>query len=391
MLIIFVYIKLKYRFWSIQPVYHTYDIFYWFCKKSRIIHKDFPKINRYVNIIDIQTKQPNSLSHSEKQIITKFIKKYYLQTNVFNYMPKEVNVFPYLENSNHPGFISLLHRPTYKMEKNTAKIASEYTGLITSRVLLVTLNKNPSFPTYYIDHLSIDPGYKNKETIPKLLQTHIYNTRHKNHTIQTGLLKHYKKPSIVKALTSFNIVGFDIHKCPAIPLPHARYNLIEISQAHVTFLNDFLNKQKKLYDCIIIPELTNILSLIKTQNIFMYGMICNNSLVSLHIFKNIVTYYGNHKTLEERLRENPNCILSIASLISDDHKKLLMWSFLLSLHRCSSKIKATYLFIESSSKNKAIAENIMKMNIPIFNQKTHLILYNFIHSTIDSEKCLIIY
>jgi hypothetical protein len=26
----FVYIRLKYKFWALQPVFHFYDVYYWF-------------------------------------------------------------------------------------------------------------------------------------------------------------------------------------------------------------------------------------------------------------------------------------------------------------------------------------------------------------------------
>ena len=48
------YIKIKYKFWYLQPVYHVYDIFNW-VTPSGIIDPEIPKFNKYTNLINIKT------------------------------------------------------------------------------------------------------------------------------------------------------------------------------------------------------------------------------------------------------------------------------------------------------------------------------------------------
>ena len=54
-ILLFVYIRLKYKFWTLQPVFHFYDIYYWFINVG-VIRKELPEKNRYVNLQKITTK-----------------------------------------------------------------------------------------------------------------------------------------------------------------------------------------------------------------------------------------------------------------------------------------------------------------------------------------------
>ena len=47
-ILIFVYIRLKYQFWAIQPVFHVYDVGY-MIKAPGIINDNLPEKNKYTN------------------------------------------------------------------------------------------------------------------------------------------------------------------------------------------------------------------------------------------------------------------------------------------------------------------------------------------------------
>ena len=72
-LFFFVYIRYKYVFWSLQPVFHFYDIYYWFINVG-IINKDLPEKNKYVNLKKIVTKSFEEVDELTKKQIVAFIK-----------------------------------------------------------------------------------------------------------------------------------------------------------------------------------------------------------------------------------------------------------------------------------------------------------------------------
>ena len=46
-------IRFKYQFWSIQPVFHLWDLHHWIFT-NKIIAPELPEINKYVKLIDVQ-------------------------------------------------------------------------------------------------------------------------------------------------------------------------------------------------------------------------------------------------------------------------------------------------------------------------------------------------
>ena len=55
LIIIRLYVKITYKFWAYQPVFHYYNLFYWIYPIG-IIDKELPKSNKYCNFINITTK-----------------------------------------------------------------------------------------------------------------------------------------------------------------------------------------------------------------------------------------------------------------------------------------------------------------------------------------------
>lgn len=82
----FLIIKIKYRFWSIQPVFHYYNIFYWIYPPG-VINKEMPKINRYVNLLSIKTAKAADYTDIERDKIVFFIQQYYLRNKDAEYIP----------------------------------------------------------------------------------------------------------------------------------------------------------------------------------------------------------------------------------------------------------------------------------------------------------------
>ena len=71
-------IKIKYKFWSIQPVFHYYNILYWIYPPG-VIQKNVPKINKYVDLINIKTDTVENYTETEIQKMIGLIQIYFLK------------------------------------------------------------------------------------------------------------------------------------------------------------------------------------------------------------------------------------------------------------------------------------------------------------------------
>ena len=74
--LIYIYIRLKFGFWAIQPVFHIYDIGY-MLKTPGIIDDFLPEKNKYTNFKNIETSLSNDLSNSKIKKIVRFIQTHY--------------------------------------------------------------------------------------------------------------------------------------------------------------------------------------------------------------------------------------------------------------------------------------------------------------------------
>lgn len=65
-MLFFAFIKLKYPFWAIQPVFHFYDLYYWIINAG-IIRPELPSKNKYTNFNKINTKSFSYLNELTKK------------------------------------------------------------------------------------------------------------------------------------------------------------------------------------------------------------------------------------------------------------------------------------------------------------------------------------
>ena len=197
MMILMIYVKVKHRFWSIQPVFHIYSIRNWFFPKG-IIHQDLPVPNKFCDFFytkTIKIKEIEEIEDSEakkyksnilffspaleKHFIT-FVERNYLQTKNVKYSPTKENIIPYFKNHNHPSYL------TYYT--NQINDINSISGYITSRPLEVFLD-GYNLLVYYVDYLCVDKNQRKKGVAPKLIQSHLYKQRHDNKSIDIVLFK----------------------------------------------------------------------------------------------------------------------------------------------------------------------------------------------------------
>jgi hypothetical protein len=165
------YIKKKYGFWIMQPVFHVYDFWYLF-KSPTIISNELPKENKYTNFVNIKTL--NSLSEIQITKMLHFIQENYHQNGDNIYLPKKENIMPYFTGHNTISFFSFYIKPQLMLDVKTGKAIDDndnIIGVMTSRVNHVRL-KNNTFDVYYVDYLCVDIHSRKRGIAPQLIQTH---------------------------------------------------------------------------------------------------------------------------------------------------------------------------------------------------------------------------
>ena len=396
----FIFIRIKYRFWAIQPVYHFYDVYYWFFNIG-IIRHELPEKNRYTNFKDIETITSEKVLGDDsimKAKLTSFIdliQLNYLKNDDNIFLPEKENIIPYFEGHNSPSFFSFFWEPDVLIDvkTNTTIDTKMLVGAITSRPLTVTIYKtnNPepvNFDTFYVDYLCVKKGFRKKNIAPQLIQTHEYNQCHINKNICVSLFKREGELTGIIPLTVYQTYVFDMKNWVKPPEQlHSKTTLLVGDSQNIYYLYNFINELTNSHshckwDITIIPEMTNLISLVKSNNMYIYMLLTDMEIEAVYIFKKTCTNIEKGKGLLSLIASINSINLSLTKFIQGF--KNVLWEILL------NNPNYHYLAIEDVSDNKYIIDNIKVKTHPTFESPTAYFFYNYAHSPFDSNRALII-
>ena len=386
-ILFFAYVRLKYKFWALQPVFHFYDMHYWFINVG-VIHKELPEKNKYVSLKKIRTLEYEKIDElTKKQIIT-LIRLNYFRNNENKYDPKEKNIVPYFVGHSSKSFWSYFSEPDLLMDNKTGKTMEENNiiGVITSRPLHVKINsvrKDSEFDVYYVDYLCVNKNWRKKNIGPQLIQTHEYNQSYKNRNICVSLFKREEELTGIIPLTLYKTYCFDINKLYFENKLQPKVTLLTGDNQNMYYLYNFLNDTKNKWSIMIYPEISNIIELVTTKNLFIKMLVINGNIEAVYIFRKTCTYI-------EKEKEVLSCISSIYNkdVITREEFilgfKMSLWSII------ETDKNYNYVTIEDISDNTCIINNICIRVYPMVISPMAYFFYNFAYSPFKSEKCLII-
>ena len=363
-ILFFIIIKYKFNFWSYQPVFHFYDLHYWF-NSIGIKNHDLPIKNKYYNSC-IDTINFATLRKSKLRQYLKLIQTNYLQNKENKFYPLTKNIMPYFMSHNFPCFISFY----IELDK--------IVGSITTRPLHASINNgnNAEFDVYYVDYLCVDLKHRKMGIAPQLIQTHEYNQRHLNQKISVSLFKREGDLTGIVPLCFYKTYCFDmLGWCQPTPFPTKQ--LVKCDAQNIYVLRDFINDNP--FSINIFPEYSNLLTLIETKNIHAYILLENSEIISAYFFRKTCVFIK--KNME---------VLSCFASINATLLKTFTHGFKLALSAVVRSHTFHYLAIENISHNNYIIDNIKLKTHPFIESPTAYFFYNFIYSTFESNKVLII-
>jgi hypothetical protein len=398
-ILFFIFIRIKYRFWAVQPVYHFYDIYYWFVNVG-IIRHELPEKNRYTNFTDIETITTSKLLEDNplmKVKITDFmdlIQLNYLRNQDNTFLPEKDNIMPYFEGHNVPSFFSFFWQPDVLMDVKTGTTIGTkmLVGAITSRPLIVSIYKtnNPElvkFEVLYVDYLCVKKGFRKKNIAPQMIQTHEYNQCHMNKNICVSLFKREGELTGIVPLTAYKTFVFDMKNWREPPKQlHSKTTLLVGDSQNMYYLYNFINEissktnNNNKWDITIIPEMTNLVSLVKSKNMYVYMLLTDMEIEAVYIFKKTCTNIEKGKEILSLIASIN--IINLTKFIQGF--KNVLWEILLNYPNYH------YLAIEDISDNKYIINNIKEKTHPTFESPTAYFFYNYARSPFRSDKSLII-
>jgi hypothetical protein len=386
-MLFFIFVRLKYKFWALQPVFHFYDVYYWFINVG-VIRKELPEKNKYVSLKKIKTFEYEKIDELTKKQIVTLIKLNYFRNNENKYDPKEENIVPYFVGHNTKTFWSYFVEPELLIDNKTGKTIEEnkIIGVITCRPLHVKINssrKDSEFDIYYVDYLCVNRNWRKKNIAPQLIQTHEYNQSHNNKKICVSLFKREEELTGIIPLTVYKTYCFNMKNWGPPEQLNAKITILTGDKQNMYYLYNFINEVKNNWDIVIYPEISNVMELVSTNNLFVKMLVIEGNIEAVYIFRKTCTYI-------EKDKEIISCIASIYNkdvLTREEFIKgfkLSLWSII----KDHNNFK--YLTMEDISDNTCIINNICIRTHPMVISPMAYFFYNFAYSPFKSEKCLII-
>jgi hypothetical protein len=355
-----------------------------------IIMHELPERNKYTNFKNIETYLYKEVPDFKLQRFLNFINANYLKNKDNIYYPGMQNIAPYFSGHNDNSFVTFYKDTELltDLKKGTTVGESRIVGAITSRPIHIFINKGDKdavFDAYYVDYLCVDKNYRKKGLAPQIIQTHYYNQRHINKKIVVNLFKREDELTGIIPLCVYSTYGFSMNKWRKPSGLPGIYKLLEINEQNFHFVYDFIKRNYNHFDIIINTDVSNIIELIKTKNIFVYVLMNDDDIKCAYFYRKTCVFY-------EKDREILSCFASINDFEKLDKKgrEIFIHGFKISFWGTAEKNNFGFAVIENISHNYFIIENLRIKTKPLVVSPTAYFFYNFAYHSFDHKKVLII-
>ena len=369
-----IYTKIRFRFWSTQPVFHIHNLYYWLFPPG-IIQHELPPITKFYDPF-IEFYKINQLSAEKKELFFRLNKQHYLQDEHIAFMPTKECIFSYFEKHNDPCFIALLlqDNPLYHISTKTIIPRKKCIASLTSRPLSVSLH-GKKMMVNYVDYLCVCKKNRKQGVAPKMIYSYYVQSRRAFETV-VYLFKREGVGTFITPLTVYPTYGFNFKKC-SIPI-HPQFPLL-INTTNFITLYHYIQDIKLAFPCFITPALSHLKHLVEKRLIYIFLLIEDSKPWGCYIFRNPYTKYENKGM----------SIDCIASYCSDKTK---INEFTTKFYYCFPQIDAhfEYLLIENISHNHYITKHIMERKNPFLKSATSYYLYNFAYRPFLSDEVFIL-
>ena len=374
----YAYVKLRYKFWSMQPVFHYYQWWYWFFPIG-ILNNDDPDKNRYVNLKNIITTKYQDVDDIHIQNYIKLIKNNFLNYKEVSFNPTKENVLNYFESNNiSPYFTFFIEKEKLINEKKEIVENNKLIGGMTSRALNVYIKNKEPFNIYYVDYLCVDKKKRKQNIAPQIIQTHVYNVRRLNKNIKTFLFKKDNQLNGIVPLTIYLTNSYDITNWILPKTSHPSFNVLELNKQTLQLFFEYIDENNP-FKCYISCNPENLLNLLETKNIYGYIARNNANVVGVYLFRNSTTLFNSDKVFD----------IFFSLCYNKKDTNLFYYGFQRSLFECYKKEQFKYLSIENISHNNYIINNISHTSYKTF--PTAYYFYNYINKPFFSNDVAIIH
>lgn len=380
--ILVVLYRTKSPFWKLQPVYHMYNPFNYIHGTPHVIRPDPVEINRYFNRT-ISCTTHDKLDENTKTQFLSLIQQHFLNTKEVYYSPTPEELFSYFECHNAPSYISLFMKDEKLVEEKKANVILDtlLVGAISSRPLAIEFTNKEigKLPIYYVDHLCVHSKFRNQNIAPQLIQTHERLRRIATPNIRISLFRRDVTLSSIMPFTIFDCHVFETKMWLYPPLAPGFFKLTQIDEGNIHLLYESMQLLKSSFDCIIHPDISHVLHLIRLKIVHIYVAQVKNDVLGIYFFRNSSTYFNNGKAGE-----------CFGSMLNKKYNiKDSIVGFQYASFECAKSYTYRNMLYDDTSDNKAYIDHLLTLQKETYSFKCAYYFYNFLIHTKSSSKVFI--
>ena len=383
---VFVYIKLKYPFWNIQPCFHSYD-FWRYAYRSPFIIRQEPWITKYCNFDAIKTYNYLQINQELQNQVIDLLRIHYIETDRLLYTICRSIMNAYMNGNSEKSLISV-----YKID-DTLNLM----GAMLSRPIKIHFLENihsiTTLSAYFWDTICTHRN-DTSHISRKLIQTHEYNQRILTPQIKVSLFK--KEIHLctgIVPLTKYKTITYFLQSVNKLPrLPHHTH-IQHITKTNIHILLDFLeglttNSIISGFEFLGLSDLGVLLNLITINQIYCFCLKYKRDTLGYYFFKNANIQY------EELVvgSSDSDTLHFIASYNNSKSVELFILGYMHAI-KAILKLKKTVrvLLFDTISHNALILPSWNKANRQMVETECAYYLYNMVlPRTLEPNKCFIL-
>ena len=314
LLLFFVYIRLRYPFWSMQPVYHPYDILRSWTKSPSILCNGLPMKTKYTDSLKVITTPYSESTQQHKRDLTNLLQTQLIDSERVLSTIDQDTLQIYLTGHNHPAYISFFMKEhydvSYQTHHETMKKTLSPDSIIAIKTPVSTMTSRPirffitengasqpiNWTVYYWDHICTHRDHRKSGETRHTIQTHEYIQRSKNPDIPISLFK--KEETLcegIVSLTQYTTYTFFLRNIGVPPLAE-QCTVIRIFKENKVILSDFLfgllhpkyamaGKAANPFTICAFPEIGALNALIESNLIYVYALKREDHILGLYFLK----------------------------------------------------------------------------------------------------------
>lgn len=379
MIIIYTILRYQYGFWIRQPVFHAYDISYYFYP-NKIINTELPAKNKFTNLNKVNTYLMDEMKEPLWAEFVEFIQSNFLKNKNNEFQPKLDNVLPYFKNASMSMF-------SFYTDSATTAATPTTISVMTSRPVNSIL-KGTQLPLYYVDYLCVKKSHRKKGIAEQMIQTHHYNQRRLNKDVQVSLFKREGELTGIVPLTCYDCFGYIVDKFIS-RLQYKvndKYSLVEMGKTNIQVLTDYMKDPATInrFDVFIYDNYSSLLETISTKNIYVFCVISRETqeVMAIYGFKRSCVSINNKQIL--------TCHFSIKTPSTTND--LFYYCFLdcvKTINKGLSTNPYKLLAIENITDNQIVISHLNQFCKPFVKSPTAYFLYNYVFIPVKSNRCVI--